>query len=129
MRKALERFKNFALANPGLVLGLALVGVGQLLGVALAQDPGQAVGQSVTDQLAAIVCPVAEILRGPVVRFVSLGIFIGAVVYYLGNDSRTAKGLAVAAVVAIILANTFPTWQQIFTGKSYQDLQCNQLSL
>lgn len=69
-----------------------------------------------------IVCEVTRIVKGPLARLISLAIFVGAVLYYMTSDSRTAKALAVAAVVGLILFNTLETWQQIFTGESYQQL-------
>lgn len=77
---------------------------------------------SIKTQLTNIICPVANLLSGPVARLISLVIFVGAIIYYLSNDSRTAKGLALAAVVGLILANTFTSWQQLFTGESYDAL-------
>lgn len=91
-------------------------------GDALANTVADAVTGSIKNQLTGIICPVASFLSGPVARLISLVIFVGAIIYYLSNDSRTAKGLAIAAIVGLILANTFQTWQQLFTGQSYEDL-------
>jgi hypothetical protein len=123
------RLLGFAQKNPALVFSLLVVGVGVLFQGAFAQqntnNPNQ-VAESVTNtvqqQIQGIVCPLAKLLVGPIARIISLIIFIGAIIYYLTNDSRTAKGLAVAAIIALILANTFPTWQQLFTGQAIDDL-------
>lgn len=80
------------------------------------------VSTEIQNQLKSIICPLANLLSGPVARFISLAIFVGAVIYYLSNDSRTAKGLALAAVVGLILANTFPQWQALFTNQTYDQL-------
>lgn len=93
------------------------------LGDALASvNAATSVTESIKDQLTGIICPVANLLSGPVARLISLVIFVGAIIYYLSNDSRTAKGLAIAAIIGLILANTFKTWQQLFTGESYNSL-------
>ncbi len=92
------------------------------LGDALASTVGTSVADSIKNQLTNIICPIANLLAGPVARLISLVIFVGAIIYYLSNDSRTAKGLAIAAIIGLILANTFSTWQQLFTGESYSSL-------
>lgn len=92
------------------------------LGYASANTVADTVTGSIKNQLTGIICPVASFLSGPVARLISLVIFVGAIIYYLSNDSRTAKGLAIAAIIGLILANTFQTWQQLFTGESYKDL-------
>ena len=93
------------------------------LGGALANSTvADTVTNSIKNQLTNIICPVANLLAGPVARLISLVIFVGAIIYYLSNDSRTAKGLAIAAIIGLILANTFSTWQQLFTGESYNNL-------
>jgi hypothetical protein len=130
------RFWGFAQRNPALVFSLLAVGVGVLLQGAFAdsstgspETPPSSIASSVTaaiqKQITDIVCPLARLLVGPIARVISLVIFIGAIIYYLTNDSRTAKGLAVAAVIALILANTFPTWQQLFTGEAITNLCSN----
>ncbi len=121
------RLWGFAQKNPALVLSLLVVGVGIVLQGAFAQAQNQnnvaeSVSNTIQQQIQGIVCPLAKLLVGPIARIISLLIFIGAIIYYLTNDSRTAKGLAVAAIIALILANTFPTWQQLFTGQSISDL-------
>jgi len=117
------RLWGFAQGNPALVLSLLVVGVGVLLQGALANTPvAESVTSSIKEQIEGIVCPLAKLLVGPIARIISLVIFVGAIIYYLTNDSRTAKGLAVAAIIALILANTFPTWQQLFTGESIDKL-------
>lgn len=113
------RAEAYPLLPAFLVLGAVLL-VGDW---ALANtNAAESVATSIQNQLQGIICPLANLLSGPVARLVSLAIFVGAVIYYLSNDSRTAKGLALAAVVGLILANTFPTWQALFTQKSYSDL-------
>jgi hypothetical protein len=120
------RLLGSAQENPALVFSLLVVGVGVVLQGAFAAQNENAIAASVTasiqSQIQGIVCPLASLLVGPIARIISLIIFIGAIIYYLTNDSRTAKGLAVAAVIALILANTFPTWQQLFTGDSIGNL-------
>jgi len=117
------RLLGFAQRNPALALSLFVVGVGVLLQGAFANTTiADTVTRSIQDQIGGIVCPLAKLLVGPIARIISLIIFIGAIIYYLTNDSRTAKGLAVAAIIALILANTFPTWQQLFTGESITTL-------
>jgi hypothetical protein len=113
------RFWGVAQRNPALVFSLLAVGVGLVLQGAFAENTiASSVTSAVQKQITDIVCPLAHLLVGPIARVISLVIFIGAIIYYLTNDSRTAKGLAVAAVIALILANTFPTWQQLFTGEA-----------
>jgi hypothetical protein len=117
------RLLGFAQGNPALVLALLAVGVGVVLQGALAATTvANAVTATIQQQISGIVCPLARLLVGPIARIISLLIFIGAIIYYLTNDSRTAKGLAVAAIIALILANTFPTWQQLFTGEPIGEL-------
>jgi DMSO reductase anchor subunit len=121
--KALSlRLLGFARRNPALVLSLLAVGVGLFLQEALANTVANTVTTTIQKQIEGIVCPLAELLVGPIARVISLVVFVGAIIYYLTNDSRTAKGLAVAAIIALILANTFPTWQQLFTGKPIKDV-------
>lgn len=129
------RFWGFAQRNPALVFSLLAVGVGVLLQGAFAENStaspvtSNSIASSVTSaiqkQVTDIVCPLAHLLVGPIARVISLVIFIGAIIYYLTNDSRTAKGLAVAAIIALILANTFPTWQQLFTGEPIKNICSN----
>jgi len=117
------RLLGFAQRNPALALSLFVVGVGVLLqGAFAANTVASSVVTSIQAQIQGIVCPLASLLVGPIARIVSLVIFVGAIIYYLTNDSRTAKGLAVAAIIALILANTFPTWQQLFTGQTINQL-------
>ncbi len=117
------RLWGFAQRNPALVLSLLAVGVGLFLQEAFANTRvADQVTTSIKQQIQGIVCPLAQLLVGPIARIVSLVIFVGAIIYYLTNDSRTAKGLAVAAIIALILANTFPTWQQLFTGENINSL-------
>jgi len=116
------RLLGFAQRNPALVLSLLAVGVGVLLQGASANTIARSVTSAIEQQVQGIVCPLAQLLVGPIARIISLVIFVGAIIYYLTNDSRTAKGLAVAAIIALILANTFPTWQQLFTGQSIDQL-------
>ncbi len=117
------RLLGFAQRNPALVLSLLAVGVGLFLQGAFANTRvADIVTASIQQQIQGIVCPLAQLLVGPIARIISLIIFVGAIIYYLTNDSRTAKGLAVAAIIALILANTFPTWQQLFTGQSIEQL-------
>jgi hypothetical protein len=116
------RLLGFAQRNPALVFSLLVVGVGMLLQGAFAGTIADSVTASIQTQIKDIVCPLASMLVGPIARVISLVIFIGAIIYYLTNDSRTAKGLALAAVVALVLANTFSTWQQLFTGESITQL-------
>ncbi len=117
------RLLGFAQRNPALVFSLLAVGVGLFLQEAFANTrTADAVATSIQQQIQGIVCPLAKLLVGPIARIISLIIFVGAIIYYLTNDSRTAKGLAVAAIIALILANTFPTWQQLFTGQSIDQL-------
>jgi hypothetical protein len=117
------RLSGFAQRNPILILSLFVVGVGVLLQGAFAQSTiAESVTLSIQQQIQGIVCPLAKLLVGPIARIISLIIFIGAIIYYLTNDSRTAKGLAVAAIIALILANTFTTWQQLFTGQTIEQL-------
>jgi DMSO reductase anchor subunit len=112
------RLLGFAQRNPALVFSLLAIGAGLFLQEALANTRvADTVTTSIQQQIQGIVCPLAKLLVGPIARIISLVIFIGAIIYYLTNDSRTAKGLAVAAIIALILANTFPTWQQLFTGE------------
>jgi len=117
------RLLGFAQRNPALVLALLVVGVGVLLQDAFASTTvANSVTSAIEAQIKGIVCPLAKLLVGPIARIISLVIFVGAIIYYLTNDSRTAKGLAVAAIIALILANTFPTWQQLFTGENINNL-------
>jgi DMSO reductase anchor subunit len=116
------RLLGFAQRNPTLVFSLLVVGVGVLLQGALANTVANTVTTAIETQIKDIVCPLAKLLVGPIARVISLVIFVGAIIYYLTNDSRTAKGLAVAAIIALILANTFPTWQQLFTGQNMETL-------
>jgi DMSO reductase anchor subunit len=116
------RLLGFAQKNPALVFSLLVVGVGVLFQGAFANTVAESVTNTIQQQIQGIVCPLAKLLVGPIARIISLIIFIGAIIYYLTNDSRTAKGLAVAAIIALILANTFPTWQQLFTGQAIGDL-------
>jgi hypothetical protein len=117
------RLLGFAQKNPALVFSLLVVGVGLVLQGAFAQNTiAASVTASIQEQIQGIVCPLAKLLVGPIARIISLVVFIGAIIYYLTNDSRTAKGLAVAAILALILANTFTTWQQLFTGQSISQL-------
>lgn len=102
-----------------LAVALGIVFFGDALAANTVADE---VTSSVKTQLTNIICPLANLLSGPVARLISLVIFVGAIIYYLSNDSRTAKGLALAAVVGLILANTFTAWQQLFTGESYDNL-------
>jgi hypothetical protein len=121
------RLLGFAQRNPALVLALLAVGVGVVFQEAFANtgntgnnnatSPADAVTSAIKTQFEGIVCPVARLLVGPIARAISLLVFVGAIIYYLTNDSRTARGLAVAAIIALILANTFTTWQQLFTGQ------------
>jgi hypothetical protein len=116
------KFLGFTQRNPALILSLFAVGVGLLLQGAFANTVANTVTTAIESQIKDIVCPLASLLVGPIARVISLVIFVGAIIYYLTNDSRTAKGLAVAAIIALILANTFPTWQQLFTGQDIQTL-------
>jgi DMSO reductase anchor subunit len=116
------RLFGFAQENAALVLSLLAVGVGLLLQGAFANTVANTVTGAIETQIKDIVCPLASLLVGPIARIISLVIFVGAIIYYLTNDSRTAKGLAVAAIIALILANTFPTWQQLFTGQDINTL-------
>jgi DMSO reductase anchor subunit len=116
------RLLGFAQGNPALVLVLLAVGVGLALQGAFANTVANTVTATIEQQIQDIVCPLARLLVGPIARIVSLIIFVGAIIYYLTNDSRTAKGLAVAAIIALILANTFTTWQQLFTGKTINQI-------
>jgi len=116
------RLWGFAQRNPALVLSLLVVGFGVLLQGAFANTIAGSVTSASANQIQGIVCPLAKLLVGPIARIISLVIFVGAIIYYLTNDSRTAKGLAVAAIIALILANTFPTWQQLFTGENINTL-------
>lgn len=114
-----HRTEGYSLLPAFLVLGaVLLVGDWALANTSAAES----VATSIQNQLQGIICPLANLISGPIARLVSLAIFVGAVIYYLSNDSRTAKGLALAAVVGLILANTFPTWQSLFTGKTYNQL-------
>ena len=116
------RLLGFVHRNPALVFSLLAVGVGLFLQGALANSVAGSVTSAIEGQIKGIVCPLAKLLVGPIARIISLVIFVGAIIYYLTNDSRTAKGLAVAAIIALILANTFPTWQQLFTGEPISTL-------
>ncbi len=117
------RLLGFVQRNPALVLSLLVVGVGLFLQGAFANTKvADAVSTSIQQQIQGIVCPLAKLLVGPIARIISLLIFVGAIIYYLTNDSRTAKGLAFAAIIALVLANTFSTWQQLFTGEPIGDL-------
>lgn len=104
------------------VLGIVFFGDALAANSVAANTVADQVTSSVKTQLINIICPVADLLSGPVARLISLVIFVGAIIYYLSNDSRTAKGLALAAVVGLILANTFTAWQELFTGESYDTL-------
>lgn len=105
-----------------LAVVLGIVFFGDALAANAANTVANEITSSVKTQLTNIICPLADLLSGPVARLISLVIFVGAIIYYLSNDSRTAKGLALAAVVGLILANTFTSWQQLFTGESYNTL-------
>lgn len=127
---------GFIQRNPAFVFSLLMVMAGVLLQDVFAQQQNTGGGTSsqnqtsiatsvtstIQSQIQSIICPLARLLVGPIARIISLLVFIGAIIYYLTNDSRTAKGLAVAAVIALILANTFPTWQQLFTGEPISNL-------
>lgn len=112
VRKAAPSWVPLAVALGVVFLGDALASV----------NTATSVTNSIQNQLTNIICPVADLLSGAVARLISLIIFVGAIIYYLSNDSRTAKGLAIAAIIGLILANTFKTWQQLFTSVSYDDL-------
>ncbi len=123
MKKYLKAIGKKLWENRGYLVPLAAAGLALAGGDALATTNITAsLETSVNAAASKIVCPIAEILTGPVARFVSLGLIVGAVIYYMSNDSRSAKGLAVAAIVGIVLANTFKTWQQVITGQSYGTL-------
>lgn len=123
MKKYLKAIGKKLWENRGYLVPLAAAGLALAGGDALAAtDITANLETSVNDAASKIICPIAEILTGPVARFVSLGLIVGAVIYYMSNDSRSAKGLAVAAIVGIVLANTFKTWQQVITGKEYGTL-------
>lgn len=123
MKKYLKAIGKKLWENRGYLVPLAAAGLALAGGDALAAtDITASLETSVNDAASKIICPIAEILTGPVARFVSLGLIVGAVIYYMSNDSRSAKGLAVAAIVGIVLANTFKTWQQVITGQPYSTL-------
>lgn len=123
MKKYLKAIGKKLWENRGYLVPLAAAGLALAGGDALANTGiTSTLETSVNEAASNIICPIAEILTGPVARFVSLGLIVGAVIYYMSNDSRSAKGLAVAAIVGIVLANTFKTWQQVITGKPYSTL-------
>ena len=113
--------KDWAWLGPVALVALVVLVGGLAQAVGNSQTAASAIS-AINDTVRNVVCPLVNFLKGPLARLLSLVIFVGAIIYYLTNDSRTAKSFAVAAIIALILFNTMETWQAIFTQRSYDSL-------
>lgn len=87
-----------------------------LAGIALGQNQNTDIATGAAEKVASIVCPIVNVLTGVVGRLIILVLIAVAVVMYFAFDSRSAKGLAITAVIGAILLMNFASIQKLFTG-------------